>query len=64
MMVGSVTTYMTRSLSLFYKEDQQIKSDMYVVSIGHMIIIAATEMVFSQNNGLQHNIINEFVPPI
>ena len=57
-MVGSVTTYLTISLSLFSKEDQQIKSDMYVVSIGHMIIIAATEMVFSQNNGLQHNIIN------
>ena len=46
MMVGSVTTYVTRSLSLFYKEDQQINSDMYVLSIGHMIIIAATEMVF------------------
>ena len=46
MMVGSVTTYVTRSLSLFYKEDQQIKSDMYVVSIGHVIMIAGTEMVF------------------
>ena len=46
MMVGSVTTYVTRSLSLFYKEDQQIKSDMYVVSIGHVIMIAETEIVF------------------
>ena len=62
MMVGSVTTYVTRSLSLFYKEDQQIKSGMYVVSIGHMVMVAAIEMVFSQNNRLQHNIINEFVP--
>ena len=45
MMVGSVTTHETRSLSLFSKEDQQIKSDIYVVSIGHVIIIAATEIV-------------------
>ena len=46
MMVGSVTTYVTRSLSLFSKEDQQIKSDIYVVSIEHVIMIAETEIVF------------------
>ena len=45
-MVGSVTTYLTISLSLFSKEDQQRKSDLYVISIGHVIMIAATEMVF------------------
>ena len=44
-MVGSVTMYLTISLSLFSKEDQQRKSDIYVVSIGHVIIIAATDIV-------------------
>ena len=46
-MVGSVTTYLTISLSLFSKEDQQRKSDLYVVSIGYVIMVAATEMVLS-----------------
>ena len=63
-MVGSVTTYVARSLSLFSKEDQKRKGALYVVSIGNLIMIVATAMLSPPQNWMQHNIENGCVPPI
>ena len=49
-MVGSVTTYVARSLSLFSKEDQKRKGALYVVSIGSLIMIVATAMLSPPQN--------------